>query len=287
MNPATSVDVGKRIRLGRLIDSRTNSCMICALDHGLTSPTFLDGLFQSRDRAREVIAGGANVLMLSRGMAKQVVEELTPATSVALMLSASAACRQEGPVVTPIGSVEEALRLGADAVVVYVALAGANEDEIITYVAGVGEACDRLGMAFIAEAEFPNAYQTLHEQASAFGAEYLTRNARLCVELGADIVKVNWSGSVESFKAVVRAAGVPVVVAGGTVQGEDEFLTRMAGATEAGAIGVSVGRNVFQHRNPEAMMRAIRRVMVERVSCADALRELKAAPTTRTGASQG
>jgi len=74
MNPATSVDVGKRIRLGRLIDSRTNSCMICALDHGLTSPTFLDGLFQSRDRAREVIAGGANVLMLSRGMAKQVVE---------------------------------------------------------------------------------------------------------------------------------------------------------------------------------------------------------------------
>jgi len=284
MNPATSVDVGKRIRLRRLMDPRTNSCMICALDHGLTSPVFLDGLFQIRERARQVIAGGANVLMLGRGMAKQVVDELTPATSVALMLSASAACRKDGPIVTPIGSVEEALRLGADAVVVYVALAGANEDEVITYVSGVGEACDRLGMPFIAEAEFPNAYQTLLEQSNGFGPEYLTRNARLCAELGADIVKVNWSGTVESFNAIVRAAGVPVVVAGGTVQGEDEFMTRMAAATEAGAVGVSVGRNVFQHRNPEAMMRAIRRVMVEKVSCAEALSELKAAPTTRTDA---
>jgi len=279
-NQRTAGGLGKQIRLKRLIDPQTSTCMICALDHGITSPTFLDGLFDTRARAREVIAGGADVLMLTPGMAKQVANELTPDVCVALMLSASAACLPSGARVTPIGSVMQALRLGADAVVCYVALAGENEDEMISYVSSIGEACDELGMPFIAEAEFPNAYQTLEQQTSGYGAEYLIRNARVCSELGADIVKVNWSGDAGSFADVVRAAGVPVVVAGGVMIDEGEFLSRMELAVQAGAIGVSVGRNVFQHRSPEAMMRAIRRVMVERVPFSEALEELAAAPTT-------
>ncbi len=283
MGKATIIgNLGKRIRLNRLLDSRTNACLICALDHGMTSPRFLDGLFDTRARAREAISGGANVLMLSRGIAKQVVDEFKPDTSLALMLSASAAGHPKGAIVTPIGSVEEALRLGADAVVCYVALAGDNEAGMISYTSSIGEACEKLGMPFIAEAEFPNAYQTLREQTSDYGVDYLMRNARLCAELGADIVKVNWSGDSRSFADIVKAAGVPVVVAGGGVIDEGEFLVRMAEAVEAGAIGCSVGRNVFQHRNPEAMMRAICRVMVDGISPAEALEELRAAPTTRT-----
>src|SRR5216684_7101795 len=87
----------------------------------------------------------------------------------------------------------------ADAVVVYVALAGENEPEAIRYTSGIGEACERLGMPFIAEAEYPNAYQSLDTMSQSLGAEYLKRNARLCAELGADIVKVNWSGDAASF----------------------------------------------------------------------------------------
>jgi DhnA family fructose-bisphosphate aldolase class Ia len=283
MGKATTISsLGKRMRLNRLINPETNACLICALDHGMTSPKFLDGLFDTSTRAREAISGGANVLMLSRGLAKQVVDEFKPDTSLALMLSASAAGHPKGPVVTPVGSVAEALRLGADAVVCYVALAGENEDQMISYASSIGEACEELGMPFIAEAEFPNAYQTLREQTSDYGVDYLMRNARLCAELGADIVKVNWSGDRQSFAGIVRAAGVPVVIAGGAVIDEGEFLIRMAEAVEAGAIGCSVGRNVFQHRNPEAMMRAIHRVMADQVSPAEALEELRAAPATRT-----
>src|SRR5260370_690270 len=105
----------------------------------MTSPTFLEGLYETRGRTREAIAGGANVFMLGRGMARQVIEEFTPATSLALMLSASAAGRPQGAVVTPIGSVDEALRLGADAVVVYVALAGENESEMLQYASSFSE----------------------------------------------------------------------------------------------------------------------------------------------------
>jgi DhnA family fructose-bisphosphate aldolase class Ia len=274
----TIMSLGKTIRMKRLIEPQYGSCIVCALDHGMTSPTFLQGLYDTRARTREAIAGGANVFMLGRGMAKRVIEEFTPATSLALMLSASAAGRPQGSIVTPIGSVEEAMRLGADAVVVYVALAGENEPEMIQYASAIGEACDVWGMPFIAEAEFPNAYQTLNEADSTYGATYLLRNARLCAELGADIVKVNWSGDQASFERIVRAANAPVIVAGGTLVSDEELLSRMQQAVAVGAIGCSVGRNIFQHKDPTAITRALCRVIREKWSARDALAELEAAP---------
>src|SRR5258706_12583444 len=123
------MSLGKTMRLKRLIEPQYGACIICALDHGMTSPTFLEGLYESRRRTREAIAGGANVFMLGRGMARQVIEEFTPATSLALMLSPSAAGRPQGPNPPPIGSVDETRGLGARPVVVYLALAGANESE--------------------------------------------------------------------------------------------------------------------------------------------------------------
>jgi DhnA family fructose-bisphosphate aldolase class Ia len=269
-----SASTGKQIRLNRLIQAESNTCLICAIDHGMTSPKFLDGLYDTDARVREAIAGGANVLMLGRGVAKAVAHHFRRDTSLALMLTASAAGRPSGAMITPIGSVEEALRIGADAVVMYVALAGDNEPEAITYLSRLGESCELLGMPFIAEAEYPNAYQSLDSMADSYGAEYLKRNARLCAEMGADIVKVNWSGDQKSFAEIVRACGRPVVLAGGSRISDEELLTRMAQARDVGAIGCSVGRNVFQHSKPEAIMRAISRIFRDRWSSAEALEEL-------------
>src|SRR6185436_4907355 len=124
-----SASTGKAIRINRLIQAETKTCLICAIDHGMTSPQFLDGLYDTAARVRETVAGGANVLMLGRGVAKTTAEHFRRDTSLALMLTASAAGRPGGALITPIGSVEEALRIGADAVVMYVALNGDNEPE--------------------------------------------------------------------------------------------------------------------------------------------------------------
>ena len=142
--------LGKQIRMNRLIRKESKSCVICALDHGMTSPVFLDGLYDTATRTREAIAGGANVFMMSRGFANRCAGEFTRETSLALMLSASTAGRPAGAVITAIGSVKEALRLGADAVVVYTALAGDNEDWMIAYLSKVGEECEKRGMPLIA-----------------------------------------------------------------------------------------------------------------------------------------
>src|SRR5437868_15214389 len=84
---------GKQIRLNRLIQKETNTCIICAIDHGMTSPVFLDGLFDTKARVHEAIEGGANVLMLGRGVVKDTNEHFHRDTSLALMLTASAAGR--------------------------------------------------------------------------------------------------------------------------------------------------------------------------------------------------
>jgi fructose-bisphosphate aldolase/2-amino-3,7-dideoxy-D-threo-hept-6-ulosonate synthase len=267
--------LGKTIRMKRVLDAETRTSLICALDHGMTSPVFLEPLAAIGDRVREAVAGGANVLMLSRGMAKLAADELAKTTSVALMLSASANPGDD-PQIAAVAEVEEALRLGADAVVLYVALGAEDERPMVERLAEVGAACEELGMPFIAEAEWPSAYSAV-DSVDELGIDYLLRNVRLCAELGADIVKTNWPGSEDEFERLVNAAtGLPVVLAGGSRITDEELLTRQEQAMRAGAVGCSVGRNIFMHERPEAITRALRRVIVDRWPAAQALDEMAA-----------
>jgi fructose-bisphosphate aldolase / 2-amino-3,7-dideoxy-D-threo-hept-6-ulosonate synthase len=266
-----TTDVGKAMRMKRVVDPAGVS-VICALDHGMTSPTFLEPLAAIEDRTREAVAGGSNVIMMSKGMIRKALPAFGPTTSLALLLSASANPDGDRPEVIQIAAVEEALALGADCVVLFTALGGDTEPSMIDVLAGVGRACAELGMPFIAEAEFPTTYATVEELKQQYGFEYLRRSVRLCAELGADIVKTNWPGDQESFAKLIEAtSGIPVVLAGGSRLKDAELLTRMEQAVAAGAIGCSVGRNIFMHRSPEAITRALSRVIRERWSAEKAL----------------
>ena len=259
-----SAHVGKAMRLKRVID-RDGVSVICALDHGMTSPTFLEPLADIRTRTAEAVAGGANVIMMSKGMIRIAEPAFAPTTSLALLLSASARPGDTRPEIVNIADVEEALQLGADAVVLFTALDGENEADMITILSTVGRECAMLGMPFIAEAEFPTTYASVEELKQQYGFDYLCRNVRLCTELGADIVKTNWPGDADSFARLVEAAnGIPVVLAGGSRLDDLELLTRMEAAVDAGAVGCSVGRNIFMHHSPEALTRALSRVIRER-----------------------
>jgi DhnA family fructose-bisphosphate aldolase class Ia len=267
-------NVGKAMRMKRVIDPAGVS-VICALDHGMTSPHFLEPLADIATRTREAFVGGANVIMMSKGMVRIAERAFAPTTSLALLLSASANPELGEPEVVQVAEVEEASRLGADAVVLFTALSGASEPAMIRTLAGVGRACEASGIPFIAEAEFPTTYASVEDLRDRYGFEYLRRNVRLCGELGADIIKTNWPGDEASFRRLVESAnGIPVVLAGGSRLGDDELLGRMESAMSAGAIGCSVGRNIFMHRSPEAITRALSRVIRERWPARKALDEL-------------
>jgi fructose-bisphosphate aldolase/2-amino-3,7-dideoxy-D-threo-hept-6-ulosonate synthase len=270
-----TADVGKAMRLKRVIDASGVS-VICALDHGMTSPTFLEPLADIEARTAEAVSGGSNVIMMSKGMIRIALPAFSPQTSLALLLSASAGPDSDRPEIVQIAEVEEAARLGADAVVLFTALGGDTEPSMVRTLAGVGRECALLGMPFIAEAEFPTTYASVEELAAEYGFEYLRRNVRLCAELGADIVKTNWPGDQESFAKLVEAvSGIPVVLAGGSRLEDRELLTRMEQAMAVGAIGCSVGRNIFMHRSPAAITRALSRVIRERWPASKAMEELE------------
>ena len=133
-----TAEVGKRMRLKRVIDPAGVS-VICALDHGMTSPTFLEPLADITSRTAETVAGGANVIMMSKGMIRIAEPAFSPTTSLALLLSASADPGGAQPEIVQIAEVEEALRLGADAVVLFVgARRPTREAGMIRTLAGVG-----------------------------------------------------------------------------------------------------------------------------------------------------
>src|SRR2546428_11911302 len=125
------------------------------------------------------------------------------------------------------------------------------------------------------EADFPTTYASVEELTQRYDFEYLRRSVRLCAELGADIVKTNWPGDEEACGSLVSAVnGIPVVLAGGSRVDDAELLRRMESAMQAGAIGCSVGRNIFMHRSPEAITRALSRVIRDRWPARKALAEL-------------
>ena len=102
------MSVGKAMRMKRVIDEAGVS-VICALDHGMTSPTFLEPLADIETRARETVAGGANVIMMSKGMIRLAHPAFAPTTSLAMLLSASADPRRRAAEIVQIAEVEEAL----------------------------------------------------------------------------------------------------------------------------------------------------------------------------------
>ena len=150
-------------------------------------------------------------------------------------------------------SVEEAIKLGADAVSVHINLGAQTDNEMLAQLGFVSEQCLEWQMPLVAMM-----YTRGPKVKNEYDVENVKLAARVGAELGADIVKVVYTGSAESFTQVVRGCPVPVVIAGGPKMGSDEDIFKMVeGALEAGAMGLSIGRNAFQHKTPDKMIRAL------------------------------
>jgi fructose-bisphosphate aldolase/2-amino-3,7-dideoxy-D-threo-hept-6-ulosonate synthase len=151
-----------------------------------------------------------------------------------------------------VATVEEALRLGCDGVSIHVNVGSLTESRQLEDAGRVASACAEWGVPLVTMA-YPRGPKVTdpHEP------RLVAHAARLAAELGADAVKVPYTGSPDTFRDVVRGCPVPVLVAGGPRKGFDAFLADLAGARAAGALGASVGRNVFQHPDPKAAVAAV------------------------------
>jgi len=258
---------GKEARLDRiLLDGKA---VVVPMDHGMTLGP-VRGLEDVSSAVESASAGGATAVVLHKGLVKAI---RPPSCGVIMHLSASTSVSPDPNRKVLVGGVREALRLGCDAVSVHVNVGGSDaEAEMVSALGRVSAECEELQVPLLAMM-----YARGKNVAGADGPESVALVARVGAELGADIVKCPYTGDVESFRRVVRGCPVPVVIAGGPKMESDADVLEMAEqAMKAGAAGVSIGRNVFQHASPSAMVKALRAVVVGGARAKDALSALSA-----------
>ncbi len=111
---------------------------------------------------------------------------------------------------------------------------------------------------------------------NGYDVKVVKHAARIGAELGADIIKVNYTGDAKSFEEVVKGCPVPVVIAGGEkIESDEDLLNMVRGSLDAGGSGVSIGRNAFQHDDPIKITRAISGLVHQNCSVKEALKILK------------
>jgi fructose-bisphosphate aldolase/2-amino-3,7-dideoxy-D-threo-hept-6-ulosonate synthase len=264
-------DVGKIARFRRLLNPRTGRMYIVPIDHGAVLGP-IEGIVDVKDTIDKVVRGGADSLLINRGIMRYCMVEHLGRVGVILRISSNNFLSPEFPFETVVASVEEALRLGADAVAFTVNVGEEGDVEGLRLFGAIADACAQYSMPLLGE--FIPAGKKVD---NPYAVRWVKIAARLGAELGADFIKTNYTGSVESFREVVKSCPVPIVIAGGPkTETLRDTLEMVKGAIEAGAIGVCIGRNTWQAKNPRAMARAISRIVHEEISVNEALKELEA-----------
>lgn len=261
---------GKSIRLERIINRKTGKTVIVPMDHGVTVGP-IPGLTDMKIAVDNVVNGGANAIIIHKGIVKAGHRESGKDIGLIVHMSASTAMSPDPTSKVPVCTVEEAIKLGADGVSIHVNLGSASDDAMLSNFGEVSRKCMEWGMPLLAML-----YPRGDKITSEFDVKFVKHVARVGAELGADIVKVNYTGSPQSFEQVTSGCPVPVVIAGGEkLESDEDILNMVEGAIKAGAAGVSIGRNAFQHTTPPRMVATISRIVHEGVSAKEAAKTLK------------
>jgi fructose-bisphosphate aldolase/2-amino-3,7-dideoxy-D-threo-hept-6-ulosonate synthase len=241
---------GKEIRLERIMDRNTRKTIIVPMDHGVTNGP-IPGLIDLEQSINLVAEGGANAVLGHVGLALYGHRRGGRDIGLILHLSASTAIGPDPNDKVIVNTVTNAMKMGADAVSMHVNIGADSEARMLSDLGKIAVECMEWGMPLLAMM-YPRGRKIPDEHA----VEHVRLAARVAAELGADVVKTVYTGDPESFREVTRGCPVPVVVAGGSKTDDRSTLEMIEGAMEAGAAGISIGRNAFQHASPDRFIRA-------------------------------
>ena len=224
--------------------------LIVAFDHGLIEGP-AKGMEQPGHTLAKIVAGGADAILTSYGVAIRFAKEIA---SLGLILRLDGGGTKLGVMGGSSGqfyTIDDALRLSADAVAVSAFPGSAKEEATLKVLAEVIRAAHAWGLPVMAEM-VPGGFDSGPEFRTA---ESIAVAARVAAELGADWVKIPYA---EGFERVTSTCYVPAVILGGAKKGSERLmLETIKSALDAGGVGVAVGRNIFQSDNPEQMTAAI------------------------------
>jgi class I fructose-bisphosphate aldolase len=214
----------------------------------------------------DVVRGGANAVLMHKGLVRCGHRQSGRDVGLAIHLSASTSLSPTPNHKVLVSGVEDAIRLGADAVSVHVNLGDPSESVMLQDLGRIASEAGNWGVPVLAMV-----YARGPKIENEFDPDTVAHCARVGEELGADVVKVPYTGDPESFSRVVDGCCIPVVIAGGPKKDSTrDFLQMIQESCEAGGAGLSVGRNIFQHENPAALVRALDAIVHQGVAAEEA-----------------
>ena len=252
---------GKTRRLKRIMQ-QDNRTVIVPIDHGITVGP-IQGIENMQAITDKLVKGNADAILVHKGIAKRID---TGDAGLIVMLTGVSNLNPNPNGKVQVCSVQEAIRIGADGVSVHINVGAQDEDKMLQTLGKVSEECEQFGMPLLAMM-YPRGPKITSEHAP----EVVAHAARIGAELGADIIKTNYTGSIDTFKTVIESCPIPVVIAGGPkCKSLTEVLQTTFDALQAGASGLSIGRNVFQCDNPTKITKALSSIVHQGVTVAQA-----------------
>ena len=260
--------LGKKIRMERVIDRNTKKTVMVPLIHGVGMGP-IEGIKDIKYSVDTVALGGANAVILHKGIVSSAHRR--SGKDIGLIIHLTATLENGRQVL--VTEVEEAIAIGADAVSVRIEIGGPDEDAMLRLLGSVSRDAARWGMPLLA------LMHPVEVKEKKKAQKLLLRAARIGAELGADLVRIPYSGSTESFREVVSVCPVPLVAIGGEKNtSEKAFLEQIYSVMEAGAFGASAGRNIFQYKKPGNMIKAMNQIVQKGFSVSTALDALREDP---------
>jgi putative autoinducer-2 (AI-2) aldolase len=247
---------GMKNRFSRIVKPEDGRAVMLAVDHGyFLGPT--SGLEEPR-KTIEPLVRYADSLMLTRGVLRTSVDPGGP-TPIVLRVSGGTSILKELSNEEITVSIEDAIRLNVSAMALSIFVGSEYEKETLVSLAKLVDEGERYGIPVLAV--------TAVGKDMARDARYLGLSCRIAAELGAHLVKTYYC---EGFEEVVRSCPIPVIIAGGKKTPEMEALELAYNAVQCGAVGVDMGRNIFQSDSPVGMIRAVRAIVHESITVQEA-----------------
>jgi len=256
--------LGKEVRLNRLFSSKSGNILVIALDHAIGWGV-IDGIADIRSTMEKIIESQPDALTMLKGTAQRVFAPY--AGSIPFIMKSTTFSPAHPIYDASVGTVEEALRLGADAIATGCTLLGEKQAELLHNLACVSEKAFSYGLPTVT-----HIYPKGAEKGKEYEKENVMYAARAAAELDIDIVKTFYTGDPESYKEVIDACPSRVVVSGGPKLPSLKDVFQMTyDAMSVGAKGVTYGRNVWQAKDPVAVVNALKHIIHNKGNVSEAM----------------
>lgn len=252
------MSLGKTVRLNRLFSHPSGRLCSVAVDHfigyGAGLPPAIESIVPT---LRDIVAGEPDAVTMHRGIASS--SWLPYAGKLPLILQ-STLLRADEPNFYQIATVEDAVRMGADALAMVAFVRGPNEVDYMKNIADVVKDGARYEMPIIVHI-YPRSYAD-GKVSISYESDDIAWAVHTALECGVDVVKVPFCNDVEAYRQIINNCPVPVVAAGGPLMGTfDQALEILQKVVDSGARGAVVGRNVWSSPDITAAVRAIKKVV--------------------------